>query len=96
MEIGTNILVKDNGIRGIVLKVDMQNINIEQDKSDVEMQVFADKVAEEDEKYYYDNQVIVEVEAGVKLGVLARKLLDEGIEGFEFASRNSWNYWWGN
>ena len=30
---GTNILVKDNGIRGIVLKIDLQNIKIQKRKT---------------------------------------------------------------
>ena len=44
-----------------------------------------DKVAEEEEVYNYKN-VIVDVGAGVKLALLAQKLLKEEIEGFEFAS----------
>ena len=82
---GTNILVKDNGIRGIVLKIDLQNIKIQKEKQDVEMQVCYDKVAEEEEVYNYKN-VIVDVGAGVKLALLAQKLLKEEIEGFECAS----------
>lgn len=71
---GTNILVKDNGIRGIVLKVDLQNIEIQKENQDVEMQVCYDKVAEEEEIYNY-NKVIVNVGAGVKLAALARNFI---------------------
>lgn len=38
---GTNILVKDNGIRGIVIKIDIQNINIEKHKDYAEVTVGA-------------------------------------------------------
>lgn len=61
---GSNILVKDNGIRGIVVKLNFKNIDIKKDK---------------------DN-VIATVGAGVQLGFLAQKLLNESITGFEFAS----------
>ncbi len=71
---GTNILVKDNGIRGIVLKVDLQNIEIQKENQDVEMQICYDKVAEEEEPYNY-NAVIINVESGVKLGALARNFI---------------------
>jgi UDP-N-acetylmuramate dehydrogenase len=58
---GSNILVKDNGIRGITAKIDFDNISIEENG-------------------------IVNVEAGVKLGMLAVTLQKNGIEGFEFAA----------
>lgn len=70
---GTNLLVKDNGIRGIVLKIDLQEIDIQKDKQDVEMQLEYNKVAEEDEEYKYNQDVIIELGAGVKLGMLARR-----------------------
>lgn len=61
---GTNLLVKDNGIRGIVLKLNLNNINIENK----------------------EGAVVVKAESGVKLGMLAQKLLQNEISGFEFAS----------
>jgi len=57
---GTNILVKDEGYRGIVLQIKLENINIE------------------------GNKVIVQ--SGVKNAVLAKKLLDKSLTGFEFAA----------
>lgn len=57
---GSNLLVKDNGIRGIVIMLNMDKIEIE--------------------------NTIVTVEAGVKLGFLAQKLLKEELTGFEFAA----------
>lgn len=57
---GSNILVKDNGIRGIVIKLEFNQVTIE--------------------------GTVVTVGAGVKLGELGQKLLQEEITGFEFAS----------
>lgn len=61
---GSNLLVKDNGIRGITICIDFQQIEI-QEKNE---------------------EVIIELGAGVKLGMLARILANKEIEGFEFAS----------
>ena len=63
---GSNVLVKDEGIEGIVLKIQLEKINIIRKDEDV--------------------NVYVEADAGVKIAVLAHKLMQEGIEGFEFAS----------
>ena len=82
---GSNILVTDKGIRGIVMKIDLQGIDIEKKIEDNAMKLQNMMVAEESENYGY-NEVIVTVGAGVKLGKLAQKLLKEEIEGFEFAS----------
>lgn len=60
---GSNVLVSDKGIRGIVLQIDLKAINIKQEKS-----------------------AIIEVEAGVMLGMLAQVLLKQSITGFEFAA----------
>lgn len=67
---GSNVLVKDNGIRGIVLKIQFEEISIQRN-------VLGQPNKED---------VIVTVGSGVKLGELAQKLLKEGITGFEFAS----------
>lgn len=69
---GSNVLVKDNGIRGIVLIVENDDINIEKQ----------------------EDKAQVTVGAGVKLAKLAYELLNENIAGFEFASRDTRNYWW--
>lgn len=71
---GSNLLVKDNGIRGITIKLDFDEIEIEEK----------------------EDKAIIEVGAGVKLGMLASILQKKEIAGFEFASRNSWNYRWSN
>ena len=57
---GTNLLVKDEGFRGIVLQVKLEDIEID--------------------------GVNVTVGAGVKNAVLSKKLVDNSLTGFEFAS----------
>ena len=57
---GTNILVKDEGFRGIILQIKLENIET--------------------------NGTEVIVGTGVKNGVLAKKLVDSSLAGFEFAS----------
>lgn len=64
---GSNLLVKDNGIRGITLQICFDNIDIKEDRK-------------------LDDEVIINIEAGVKLAYLAAILQKNGIEGFEFAS----------
>lgn len=82
---GSNILVTDKGIRGIVMKIDLQEIEIQKKVDDNANFADIEKVAEDEEIYSY-NEVYVKVGAGVKLGMLAGILLKEEIEGFEFAS----------
>ena len=57
---GTNLLVKDEGFKGIILQVKLENIEI--------------------------NGTEVILGSGVKNGVLAKKLVDNSLAGFEFAS----------
>lgn len=83
---GSNVLVTDKGIRGIVMQIDMQGIQIQKKLEDVAMELQDKMVAEEPERYICSNQAIVTVDSGVKLGKLAQVLLKEEIEGFEFAS----------
>ena len=80
---GSNILVKDNGIRGIVIKIEFEDIKLEY----IEQKT---KNATKDYISYNETnnneEVIAIVGAGVKLGVLAQELLKKEISGFEFAS----------
>lgn len=69
---GSNLLVSDNGVRGIVLKINIDIISIENSISN-------DDIAGEE-------KVIVTAGAGVPLGKLAFYLLNNSISGFEFAS----------
>ena len=57
---GSNILFKDEGFKGIVLKIELENINID------------------------GNKVIID--AGVKNAIVARKLLENSLQGFEAIS----------
>ena len=84
---GSNLLVKDNGIKGIVLKVDFDNIKIE-NIEDYNIQNMLDKENkwENIKQNNNENYAIVTVGAGVTLGKLAQVLLKKSISGFEFAS----------
>ena len=57
---GTNLLVKDEGFRGIILQVKLEDIEI--------------------------NNLEVIVGSGVKNAVLSKKITDNSLTGFEFAS----------
>lgn len=57
---GTNILVRDEGFKGIILQVKLEDIKI--------------------------NGTNVIVECGVKNAILSKKLIDNSLTGFEFAS----------
>ena len=57
---GTNLLVKDDGCRGIVLQIKLDDIQI--------------------------NGTEVSVQSGVKNAILSKKLIDNSLTGFEFAS----------
>lgn len=59
---GSNLLVKDNGIRGITIQVDFEDIQIKEDEN------------------------LVIVGSGVKLGALATILQKKSLAGLEFAS----------
>lgn len=83
---GTNVLIKDRGIRGIVLKIDLQGIKIENSEQAYEKEAIVDMVAENNQEYNIDNSVMVEVAAGEKNAKLAKVLLDNELEGFEFAA----------
>lgn len=64
---GSNILVRDKGIRGIVCQVGIDKFEIEE-KGD---------------------NIFVCLGSGSKNAIVSTKLLNLGIEGFEFASRNT-------
>lgn len=65
---GSNLLIKDGGYRGVVVKISSA--------------AFSDFEILKEEKGY----VYVRVGAGMLMGVLARKLVDNSLTGFEFAS----------
>ena len=61
---GSNILVSDDGIKGIVVKIEIDNLKID----------------------IQNENALITVGSGVKLGLLAQKCLKSEITGFEFAS----------
>lgn len=85
---GSNILVKDKGIRGIVLKIEFDEVSIETavfDRTKLENILTTDIIENEMELPKWED-VIITVGSGVKLGELAQRLLKEQITGFEFAA----------
>ena len=82
---GSNILVKDNGIRGLVLKIEIDNISIQRYNLSEKCEDILNKKDEKIDLTEY-NEVIVIAGAGVKNGALAQKLAKENITGFEFAA----------
>jgi len=71
---GSNMLVKDKGIRGITLQISFNKTQIKE--NEVKMNRDINETEE----------IIVEVESGKKLGELSANLLKKEITGFEFAS----------
>lgn len=67
---GSNILVRDKGIRGVVCKINIEKFDVKEEGEDI----------------------FVTVGSGNKNTIFAQKLLNLGIKGFEFASRNSRNH----
>lgn len=83
---GSNILVKDKGIRGIVVKIEFDEINIENAIENCEKNNEIKNAGKSNETEDKKENVIVTVGAGVKLAALAQELLKNSISGFEFAS----------
>ena len=83
---GTNLLVKDGGIRGLVIKyiandysvIDSINANIEEKQSKT-TNLGLSQANNEDKNYY------VTVSSGMTNALLAKILLDNSLSGFEFA-----------
>ena len=61
---GSNLLVSDDGIKGIVLKIEIEKID----------------------EHIQNDEILITVGSGIKLGAIAQKCLKEEIAGFEFAS----------
>ena len=84
---GSNILVKDNGIRGMVLKIEIDNISIQRyNLSNKVKNLFTKDIATKDIDISAFEKIVVNVGAGVKNGTLAQKLAKENVSGFEFAA----------
>ena len=61
---GSNLLVSDDGIKGIVFKIEIEKID----------------------EHIQNDEILITVGSGIKLGAIAQKCLKEEIAGFEFAS----------
>lgn len=81
---GSNLLVKDNGIKGIVLKLNLDDIKIRRIEKDDCLESLKKTSFFNESKI--EQYAIVTVGAGVQLARLAQILLKEGISGLEFAS----------
>ena len=82
---GTNLLVKDNGFRGIILKTNLQEIKITKTKNKDEINTKY-KINEMESSINCKEEYIVNVQSGMALGKLSQILLKNEIGGFEFAS----------
>ncbi len=71
---GSNLLVLDGGIKGIILLIRIEGIKILE-----ESKVRSNKELEE----YKENKFIIEVKSGTKISILGQKLANLEIEGFE-------------
>ena len=79
---GSNLLVKDNGIKGIVLKIGLDYIEIKELKEDSDYKKIENGLS----KSNCQGDTIITAGAGVPLGKLAQTLLKNSISGFEFAA----------
>ena len=82
---GTNLLVKDNGFRGIILKTNLQEIKITKTKNKDEINTKY-KINGIENSTNCKEEYIVNVQSGMALGKLSQILLKNEIGGFEFAS----------
>ena len=71
---GSNILVSDKGIKGLVCQIQIDEFEAKQK----------------------EDSILVTLGAGRKNAFVSQKLLNLEIEGFEFASRNTWDTWRSN
>ena len=85
---GSNVLVLDKGIQGLVLKIDIKGISVKKLESVKNQDV---EIAREKEQEY-----LVTVSSGEKMAVIAHFLLQHEISGFENFSRNSRECWGSN
>lgn len=76
---GSNILVSDDGIKGIVLKIEIKKLEIEQTENLGDNQERVNNIEENTAR-----KIIVG--SGNKLGEVAQKLAKQEIAGFEFAA----------
>lgn len=74
---GSNLLVRDNGVKGIVIKIDIKGINIEDQEGQEEKKEQEKLGREKVEK------IKATLGAGEKLALIGQKLMQAEISGFE-------------
>lgn len=74
---GSNILVTDKGIRGIVCQIKLEKFNINEELRET--------------RSIQNEDILVTIGSGNKNAQIAQELAKMEIEGFEFASRNTRN-----
>lgn len=83
---GSNLLVQDYGIKGIVIKIEINKINIEEKKEDKygnEGEANKEDKDGNESEANKENKVIVTLGAGEKLAAIGQKLMQNNISGFE-------------
>lgn len=82
---GTNLLVSDEGIRGVVLKYTANNIRIIDNKKIKEDITLKENKILDSINITDDEQICI-VDGGAPNGMVAMKLLENELSGFEFAA----------
>ena len=82
---GSNLLVLDGGIKGIVLLMRIENIKILEEKNSEKTKEIEDIIrrADQKEKVLRANKYIIEVKSGTKISKLGQILMNKEISGFE-------------
>ena len=82
---GSNLLVLDGGIKGIVLLMRIENIKIIGEKNSEKTKEIEDIIRRTDqkEKVLRANKYIIEVKSGTKIPKLGQILMNKEISGFE-------------
>ena len=82
---GSNLLVLDGGIKGIVLLMRIENIKILEEKNSEKTKEIEDIIRRTDqkEKVLRANKYIIEVKSGTKIPKLGQILMNKEISGFE-------------
>lgn len=83
---GSNLLVSDEGFRGIIIKLDQAFSNITVEEADTSETESMTKTAADGEAPEKSKRYLIRAQAGVMLSKLANRAMEEGLTGLEFAS----------
>lgn len=88
---GTNILVKDHGIRGLVISLcrmrdDLKITNLNHEHTGIAEHIFYSNKGLVSERFILSEHAIVSVSAGTHLATLCRKTIKLGLEDLSFAA----------